>query len=464
MTQELPPSNPPDAADSQRPGLLQTLKSTYAFLRDDLWDLDLATLPRLKKIPFSIVRIVVIVIRGLIADHCALHASALSYTTLISMVPVLALMFSVSKGFGVHERLMATLAAQITLLPEKAAEIIHKVFEAVERTNFGALGIIGLLLIFWTSVKVLGKVENTFNSIWGVHQPRTLIRKFTDYISVLVVVPILMLAATSANTALKADSFVALLQNRLGPLYWIYERLIGLTGLFSLFIAFSFLYIFIPNTRVKTLSALAGGVCGGGLWFLTQKFYIWAQVFVTSKSAIYGTFAAVPFFLAWLYASWLIVLFGAEISFAIQNHRTYWQEGTAANATLATRQLLGLLVVYKAGEAFMKGGPSWCALEYARQNEIPIRLMTSVIRTLTCGDVLLPVEQEPSHFVPARDLGLITPSHVLQAFRGSESSLAAILARRHSGPLYQFVSDTFSNYQRQLQTTSFRDLLQPQQD
>jgi membrane protein len=439
--------------------LKHTLELVRQFVDEEIWELELARLPHLKRFCCSVFRIGRIVVKGLVADKCALQASALSYTTLISMVPVLAIVFSVAKGFGAQEMLMKVVQGYLEELPTQAAEFVGQVFGYVDNTNVGTLGTVGLGLIFWTVIKVLGKVENTFNTIWGVHQPRSWNRKFTDYISVLVVVPILMLMGTGITTVLSSGPIVVYLKQYAGPLYLLYQQLIGLTGFGMLIVAFAFLYAFMPNAEVRIVSALAGGVFGGGLWFLMQRVYIVAQVGVARTNAIYGTFAAIPFFLAWLYVSWLIVLLGAEISFAVQYYRTYWQESASSEATHSTRELLGLLVCYQVCQAFLKGKAAWSVREFARQNDVPVRLAVAVVQVLLDHEVLLAVDEQKSRMVPARDLGALTPADVVAAFHGAEAPFARKLTRNLASPAYKLFLEQYGDFDRRLQTLSFRELL-----
>jgi membrane protein len=439
--------------------LKHTLALVRHFVDEDIWELELAGLPLLRRLGCSVFRVVRIVVKGLVEDKCALQASALSYTTLISMVPVLAIVFAVAKGFDAQDMLMKVVQGYLEELPAHSAEFVNQVFSYVEKTNVGTLGVIGLGLIFWTVIKVLGKVENTFNSIWGVRQSRTWNRKFTDYISVLVVVPILMLMGTGINTMLSSGPIVSTLQQYAGPLYWVYQRLIGLTGFGMLIVAFSFLYAFMPNAEVRVSSALAGGVFGGGLWFLMQRVYIVAQVGVAQANAIYGTFAAIPFFLAWLYVSWLIVLLGAEISFAMQYYRTYWEESASTEATPSTRELLGLLICYQVCQSFQQGKPAWSVREFARLNDVPVRLAVAVVQTLLDQNVLLAVDEQRSRLVPARDLGALTPADVIAAFHGIEAPFARKLTHHLAAPACKLFLEQYGAFDQQLRSSSFRDLL-----
>jgi membrane protein len=470
-------------------GARERFESLRRFFLSELWDLDLSALPRVRKFAFSLVRVVVIVVRGFVNDNCALQSSALTFTTLMSMVPVLALAFSMAKGLGAQDRLMGLIGLEpeplteargsqappgtdefglriveggsLSTLPPQAQEMIVRMFESVERTNFSVLGSIGSLLLLWTVVRTMSKVERTFNLIWGVRQARPVARKVADFISVLVIVPILLLASTSVNAVLASSRIVELAEVRLGPLFWVYQRALGLTGLVSLCVAFSLLYIFMPNTRVKLLPALAAGIIGGCLWFAAQKTYFVSQGFVTRQSAIYGTFAAVPFFLLWVYVSWTVVLFGAEVAFAIQNCATYVFESEAADVEYETRERLGFVVVHEVCRCFADPGDEpWHAGPFAKQHGVPVRLMADVLFTLTSRRILIAVNEREGTYVPGRDPGRISLFDVWKAFRGDPDPRIADLLSATDTPALRQAIETHRTVTRQaLDTVTLRDLI-----
>jgi len=413
------------------------------FVNEELWDRDLATLHCLRRLFFSFCRICVISVRGIVANGCSLQASALTYISLMSMVPVLALMISVSKGFGAQQKLLEIIGLQysdkleqfvviagskISELPTGIITFIKTIFETVERAKFSAIGALGLLGLLWAVMKAMSRVEIAFNNIWGVKESRTYFRKFGDFTSVLVVVPLLILAATSVNTILSSDAVLAYLHNLPGGLTWFYLRILKLTGVVSIVIAFSTLYMFMPNTKVKIFSALSGGLVAGILWYLLQRFYIVGQVGITKYNTVYGTFAAIPFFLVWIHTSWLLVLVGAEVSFAVQNNRTYTMEGRDGKSSVATMELLGLIAVFEACKSFYAGDEVWSAVRFQRKKKIPSRLFSSIIAVLVAEHLLLPVKDEEQCFVPARDMDAISVADVESAFRGKTDVASQQLA------------------------------------
>lgn len=441
----------------------QKLKSGIAegraFLREELWDMDLRPLPRLKAAVIALLRIVSIVIRGFIADQCTMQAGTLTYLTLMALVPILILMFSISQGMGIQERLMESMGLQrrasvienpttpddpmaidqpfeiiedswLAELPEQFANIAITVFAVVERTNVRALGIVGLLFLIWTVIRVMGKVEKSFNSIWGVHHARTLAQRISGYISILVVVPILILSATSINAFLSSDRALDLVQDYFGGFLALYEVTIrgAMFGIITL--GFVFLLMFMPNTRVRFFPALIGGTVTALAWFSLQALYFLAQSEVTMRNAIYGTFAALPFFLLWLNTSWLIILFGAEVTFAVQNHRTYRLEHRAAQATPATLTALGLLVMIQITRQYITGNKPWTIDSLIERHHVSVRLVGEVLRTLRTNGLARELAEPSGGYLPGRDPSRITVDDVENAFRGQpKPQITQLLAK-----------------------------------
>ncbi len=509
----MPPS-PSDRPDPNKPGKRRiaawrrSADNFRKFVTGELWDVDLGALPRLRKFGLALLRICVLVAKGFSADNCGLQASALTYVTLMSMVPVLALMFSVSKGLGAQTKIMQTIGVEKTAaaakppgkpaaaapapaksgpaatamvtagngttyrvmpgsslarLPAQLQQPVLRIFLYVDQTDFSKLGLIGSLLLIWTVIKVMGRVENTFNTIWGVREGRSLHRKFSDYISVLVVVPFLILVAASLPPLLSTGYFVRILHAHLGPVYWVYMRLIRFAGLAIVGLGFSLLYSFMPNTRVKTLPALAGGFVGGGLWYASQFLYINGQISLARYNAIYGTFAAIPIFLFWLYLSWTVVLLGAEVSFAVQNYATYVLERTAEDVPFASREALGFVLLYAMFRHFSTDGGPWDAAEFAKENGIPSRLIRHVLHVLEEAGLTVAVADRDAAYLPGRAPEGIRLRDVEQAFRGKLDPVTRETARTYAGPLYPVLEKYRGKYEKALAGHSLAEFL-PQPD
>ncbi len=463
-----------EQSESLKRSFFETLTDAKRFFREELWDTDVSTLPRIKKLFVSVSRICAIVFRGILYDKCGLQASALTYLTLMSMVPVLALMFSASKGLGAQEMLMGQVGLELVpetgqyqvipdswmdQLPEQFETVAQKVLHAVENANIKTLGSIGLAILFWTVIRVMGKIENTFNSIWGIKEPRTIFRRFSDYISILVVVPVLMLCATSVNAFLASDKAVGMAREHLGALASVYEMALNWSVFLAIVLAFTFLFMFMPNTRVKIFPAFLAGIISGVLWLLIQEFYFFAQVGVTKYNPVYGTFAVIPFFLFWLYSSWLTVLFGAEISFAVQNHRTYELEQQAAEATPATRLKLALLITCDITRRHFNGDPAWCVTNFIEGQNVSVRLVREVLHTLTEHDIVRELADDPGCYVPARDSEMISMSDVFEAFQGTPDKAVDYLDVAQTTDIDDRFDAELGSFKDRLQTLNFRQIV-----
>ncbi len=394
---------------------IQRLKT---FIFEDVWEMDWNALSFLKRLGFGFVRVCFIVVRGFGRDNCPLHASALTYITLMSMVPLIAMMFSVAKGFGAGEMLENLLMEQAAQLPQNITEFVIRMMEYVEKTNFGVLGAVGVLLLFYTVVATMGQIERSFNAIWGVHTDRNFFRKFSDYVSVLLVVPLLILAAISINASLSANAFILFLQQKVPYFAHLYQALASLTGTLFVWVAFTFIFIFMPNTQVRFFPAVMGGVVAGILWQLVQWGYIHLQIAVATYNAIYGTFASIPIFLAWLYLCWLIVLFGCEVAFAVQNFRTYEEESLSLKANQSTREALAIAMLSNLAQHFQKEKGPWSLETFSGQRQIPIRLARDIFHNLIEEKLILETDGKSAHLVPGKPLEKINIDAVLKALRG----------------------------------------------
>lgn len=394
------------------------LERLKKFVFEDLWELDFTPLPLLKRTALGLLKVCFIVFRGFSRDRCSLHAAALTYITLIALVPLIAVMFSAAKGFGAGQKLQEAISGYIASMPPNVQEYIQTMLQYVENTNFGMLGAIGVALLFYTVVGTLGKVESSFNQIWGVKVERSFFRKFSDYVSVLLVVPILIMTATSINATLSSHRFLIWLSQQTPLFAMLYEHLAGLTGTLFVCTAFTFIFMCMPNTRVRFLPALAGGVVAGTLWQLLQWAYIHLQIMVSSYNTIYGTFASVPIFMVWLFVCWQIVLFGCEVSFAGQNYRTYENESVALKANQATREALALSLMVEAGKQYAAGSGAWNPAEFSEQHKIPIRLVRDVVHQLAQAKMLFSADGTDARLVPARPLESIQVGDILNAMRG----------------------------------------------
>ena len=343
-----------------------------------------------------IIRVGHLLFRGYADDDLTIHASSLTFVTLTSLVPILAVGFALVKGFGFGADQLATVEqmAWFLQMPEQWQEFVQKILDIVNTTNFAALGWIGLAFFVLTAVLLLANVEKSFNRVWGVDKNRSLLRQIANYTSVLVLVPVLIGLAG----ALKAQ--VAITRKVLDVDVNAWAQNLASFGI--LWLVIGFLYVFVPNTRVRLRSALVSSL------LTTVVFLGWMQMFtvmqtgVVNYNRIYGAFAAVPVFMLWMYVTWVILLLGAEFTFALQNSDTYQLESAADTASMRSRILVALMVLRRAGRAMAGEREMFDAAAFARQVKAPIRLINSVVATLAKRGYLAQVASRDAGYVLMR--------------------------------------------------------------
>ena len=280
---------------------LKKLSDTVQFLNTDIWRLQAHRLPPRRSFWITQLRILLLALRRFNLDKCELRASALTFYSLLSIVPVVAMAFAVAKGFGVEKILGEQLMTKLEGHEEAAEKVIGFAQSMLENTKGGAIAGVGIVVLFWTVIKVLSNIEQSFNDIWGVKTPRTMGRKLADYLSVMMIFPLLMILASSLTVLLTTQ--LSLMLERLSFLGYLADALIFLIRILPygvLWLAFTFIYVFMPNTKVELKSALWGGILAGTIYQLVQLAYITFQIGVSKYGAIYGSFAAQPLLLVWL--------------------------------------------------------------------------------------------------------------------------------------------------------------------
>jgi membrane protein len=389
------------------------------FLTRDIWRLRLKNYSRKKSFFIKQLRVVVLAVRGYTEDQCKFRASALTFFSLLSFVPVLALMFGIAKGFGIEERVEAQIMQKMEGQTEVAKTIISFAKSLLKDANGGVIAGIGIVFLLWAVIKLLSNIENAFNDIWGIKRPRSLGRKFSDYLSLILMCPILLVLASSA-TVLINTQFEALME-KFGVIESI-SRLVmmslRLLPFCTLWLIFTFVFIFMPNTKVKFKSGLMAGIVAGTLFQIVQLGYIKFQFGAAKYGAIYGSFAALPLFLLWLQISWLIVLFGAEISFAHQNVETYEFEPDCLSVSYSFKRLLSLLISNLLVRNFCNGEKALYAVQISQKLEIPVRLVRQILYELTEAGILIEVKNEndkEAAYQPGRDVEILTVKYVVDA-------------------------------------------------
>jgi membrane protein len=389
---------------------------------EDIWEIDIGSLSRVKRFGISFMRIIVLVLKGYRENDCPLHAAALTYNSLMAVVPVLALAISIMRRIGISDVAVQKIGDIAAFMPEQVRQVVFRVLDQVRNTDFSFLGIIGLALLAWIVLQVLNRMEMSFNRIWGITSPRRISRKFSDYLSVIIVVPVLLAAASAFNASLASHSVAGLIQDRVGQDFFIYIHALSILPLVATWVAFVFLYAIMTNTQISPLSAIIGGVIGGSMWFFWQQIYLKIQISIGQFNAIYAVFASIPIFLLWLYLSWQILLLGAEIVFAFQNHSTYRMEMKAPGASPQSKIMLALSIISHAAQPMLVNVPCFRISDYARLHRVPVRLINEVVAELVRAGLLVEAAGGDGRYVLLKTPSAIHVQDVFNAMLRSGST------------------------------------------
>ena len=404
-----------------------TISKIISFIKTDIWRMSLKNLPRTKSFFIKQLRIVLLVIRGFDENKCMLRASSLTFYSLLSIVPIAAMAFGIAKGFGVEKLLEKQLMEKLPGQEEVLIQIITFAHSLLENTKGGMIAGIGVALLFWAAIKLLGHIESAFNDIWEIKESRTFGRKISDYLSIMLICPILVIMSSSATVFL-ITQFTLITEKvaLLGMFSPIIFFILDLLPYCLIWVLFTITYILMPHTKVNIRSGLLAGIVAGTIYQIVQLVYINFQVIIAKYNAIYGSFAALPLFLMWLQLSWLIVLFGAEISFAQQNVDTYEFEPDCQRINSFFKRLLSLQIAHILIKNFSEGKKPLTAAEISHTLEIPIRLVRQILHELVESGTFSDTntgEYKDLAYQPARDINLLTIKYIIEALeqRGVDS-------------------------------------------
>ena len=325
-------------------------------------------------------KLVIYTLEGLMTHGTMDMGAALTFYALISIVPVLALVFAVVNGFGLVESLVANLYSLLPQMPEVVDYIVDFANRALARTQGGIVATVSLLTLFWAVIRMFESIEINFNKIWEVKSTRNLVRKYCDYITVVIIAPLLWIVATSissyARQMLGVDSSVWL---QLG------SKIVSMVVVWAMF---ALIYLVLPNTKVRLRSALLAGIMAGSCFYAFQAIYIYLLKWMTSYSAIYGSFAALPLFLLWMQNSWSILLIGCELSFAIQNEKRFDEERMLPNVSLDDNRKLMIAITAFVARAFKRGEGAVPMVAIREGLALPTRIASKLVQQLVAAEVL----------------------------------------------------------------------------
>jgi len=397
--------------------------------------------------------VVVIVVQGIERDQVLLRASALTYFAMLSLIPVLALAIGLVGAFGVSDDLARAIVERVSAGSPQAGEYI---LDLVQRVNFGSFGAVGGVGVFITTVLGISSVERAFNSIWGIERERSPVRRFADYLAVLVIAPLVFTAAVSLGTFLRSDAVLSeILVHPAVARAW--ELGLRQVPTLLLWLGFSFLYWFLPNTNVRIVPALLGGAVAAVSFALAQFGYIRFNVGVARASTLFGSFAALPLLLVWVYVSWTVVLIGCEVVFATQNLASFRLARVGEEPSPAAREAIGMTVATRVARAF-RSGDGVTAEQLAGELDVPVRTVRAILKDLESGGIVAPRgSAELDDVQLGRAAEQVSVEDVLIALRGKAGLPRAV---HHADDAVRVVvADIERGVQQALRARTLADLL-----
>ena len=385
-----------------------------------LWALDLAEFPSWQAHIIRMLRILEATSRDISSGMTTLRAMSLVYTTLLSLVPLLAVSFSVLKGFGVHNQIEPMLLTVLTPLGDKGVELTHQIIGFVDNIKVGVLGAIGLGFLLYTVISLIQKIEKAFNATWRIGDVRSISQRFSNYLSVVMVGPVLVFSAMGITAAI-SNSPITITLSEIEPFGTTLHLIGKLLPYLLVIAAFTFIYALIPNTKVKIRSAFAGAIIAGILWEITS--WLFANFIANSVNytAIYSGFAILMVFMIWLYLSWLILLIGATIAYYHQHPE---QAAFQHKSTLTAQQQteLSILTMLQIGRHFSQQKTPWDLEELSQKVGATEEQIDNVITILLKNQLVTYGGENCEQLLPQRPLEQITIKDILDAATGANES------------------------------------------
>jgi membrane protein len=385
-------------------------------LNHAIWHTPLSEISKGRTFLFKQLKIIMLAARGFYTDKVQLRASALTFYSLLSIVPVVAIAFAIAKGFALDENLESLISKKFQGQQEVLNWILQNATNAIKETKSGPIAGVGVIVLFWSVMSLLSRIENSFNHIWQIRTARPWSRKFTDYLAIMLIAPFFIILSSSIKVFIGTELAEYMIKAPILDFFKpVISGLVKCTPYMISWIVLTILYIIMPNTKVKFIPALISGIVAGTILQILQMFYLDLQFGITKLSAIYGSFAAVPLLLIFLQGSWIVILLGAELSFANQNFLHYELESVALNVSQYQKRALMIMILHMIIRNFAEGERPIGAETIANQLNIPVRLSRDILQDLT-NVKLIAVLHENEHkerlYQPAVDINKLTISFV----------------------------------------------------
>jgi membrane protein len=398
-----------------------TLATITGWLNTIIWETSLSSMHRWQAWLIKMLRIFIATARDIAGGLPTLRAMGLVYTTLLSLVPLLAVSFSVLKGFGVHNQIEPTLLSLLEPLGEQGVEITNKIIGFVDNVNVKVLGSLSLVFLFYTVISLLTKIEQALNNTWRIRKYRGLIQRITEYISVIMVGPVLIFTAIGLTTSVSTSTVSSALESMqgYGTLIWFGSKL---ASFLLIACAITFIYVLVPNEKVKLKSAFTGAVAAALLWKLTGWVFSSFVAGSVKYSAIYSGFAVAIIFMIWLYISWLILLIGASVAFYHQHPERTSSRQQVLRLSSRLREKIGLLVMLRVGQSFHQDSEKLTKQQLGKTLDIAAEALTLVIKPLEDHGLLTESCDKSRVYLPGKSLERIKISEIWDAVRSAQES------------------------------------------
>ena len=355
-------------------------KRLIQFLKVDIWQVQREDISPLRYLLYEVIKKVLLAVEYFTTKRMMDSAAALTYSTLLAIVPIMAVVFAIARGFGYNKYIETWFREALSSQPQVAEAIIGFVNSYLVHTKSGIFLGIGLLFMLWTVIMLISNIEKAFNDIWQVSTPRSIFRTITDYMAMFLLAPIIIVV-TSGISIMMATFANGIGETLIvGPTLRFFLRLLPYIIMSGVFIA---LYVFMPNTKVNIKSAIIPGILAGVAMQGLQLVYIHSQIWVTGYNAIYGSFAALPLFMLWVQISWTICLFGAELAYTNQNLEKFAFRASTDDLSHRYRLLLSAYLMTLICRRFEEGKKPYTALELKLETNIPIRITHDLLENLT---------------------------------------------------------------------------------
>lgn len=410
---------------------IETFLNLKKSVTDQIYQIDLSDKPFWQRPFIYVVQIIFAIARDLSDGQLNMRAMSLVYTTLLSLVPLLAICFSVLKGFGVHNQIEPALVNLLAPLGDQSSEITTRVISFVDNIKVGVLGTFGLAVLLYTVISLMTKIERAFNYTWNVSKARHLAARFSDYLSVLLIGPFLIFVSVGLTASIRnAEVFDKL--SGIAYLSHAFGGIIALIPFLIMTLAFTFIYMFMPNTRVKFVPAFTAGAATTIMWKILGFVFATVVAGSASYSAIYSAFATLIFFMMWLYFGWLVLLVGASIAYYIQNPSNLMLSRQKLSMSNEMREHLALGILLRVAESLYKDTSRWTVSELAEVLKLPIRVVEDSVDILETQGLMAEQRERPYELVPLKPLDELKLTDAIRAIRSANGGRSFVTSRAQS--------------------------------